>query len=184
MTTRPVRRHTDRYVQRIDGTSLPSPCLGVATDHDRLMGKRVYPHVPVEDRFWPKVDRSAGEDACWPWKASYGSAGYGQFSPDTSHRRGPKGAHRVAYELTVGPVPEGLELDHLCRNRACCNPAHLEPVTHRENVARSPVALSAINARKTHCKRGHSLSEDNVYRVKRGWRQCKTCWQMHRRKAA
>jgi uncharacterized Zn-finger protein len=86
----------------------------------------------VEERFWAKVDRR-GPDDCWPWLAGRDYLGYGAFS---RVRAKTERAHRVGYELLVGPIPEGLQLDHLCRNTSCVNPAHLEPVTNRENVIR------------------------------------------------
>jgi hypothetical protein len=103
------------------------------------------------DRFWAKVDRRA-PDECWPWLASTLPSGYGQI------RRGSTTAyaHRVAYELERGPIPYGLVLDHHCRTPACVNPAHLEPVTHRENCARG-MAPGQILARAGVCKRGHQL---------------------------
>lgn len=99
-----------------------------------------------EYRFWKKVDRSGGYDACWPWTGYIAPNGYGTRS---SHRRETRLAHRIAYQYMVSPIPAGLVLDHLCHtrdpqcadvnaclHRRCCNPAHLEPVTARENIAR------------------------------------------------
>src|ERR1017187_5210266 len=85
----------------------------------------------LADRFWPKVDRR-GPEECWPWLASKQNMGYGQVRAETE--RTMILAHRVAYELLIGPIPLGLTLDHLCRNRGCVNPTHLEPVTLRENT--------------------------------------------------
>ena len=83
-----------------------------------------------------------------------------------------KSGHREAYRLLVGPIPEGLEIDHLCRDTRCYNPAHLEPVTHRENTRRSKAAT------KTHCKRGHELKGYNLYLNPRtGHRSCRVCRQ-------
>lgn len=107
-----------------------------------------------ETKFWQRVDRG-GPDECWPWmlrlNRGYGEVGLvGRFY----HVR----PHRVAYELLVGPIPDGLVIDHLCRNRSCCNPAHLEPVTVGENIRRG---LSG-NGSKTHCLYGHPFSGDNL----------------------
>jgi hypothetical protein len=86
-------------------------------------------------RLWAAVDK-LGPDDCWEWKGARNSSGYGVI-----HFRGKtQGAHRVAYELTQGKIPEGIELDHLCRNRVCCNPVHLEPINHNENMRRVRVA--------------------------------------------
>lgn len=110
---------------------------------------------------------------CWIWTGTVGTHGYGQFKI----AGWPYAAHRFTYELMIGPIPEGLELDHLCRVTACVNPAHLEPVTGWENQMRSPVAPSAINARKTQCIHGHPFDEVNTYRPpgKPSWRMCRTC---------
>jgi hypothetical protein len=127
---------------------------------------------PLLERFWPKVDRR-GPGECWPWLAGK-SHGYGVISAGGRYgRRLP--AHRVAYEALVGPIPPGLVIDHLCRNTACCNPAHMEPVTAGENVLRG-VGPSAREARMTHCDQGHPLSGDNLYIApKTGKRNCRTC---------
>lgn len=91
--------------------------------------------VPLDERLWRRIDATVGPAACWPWGGARTAAGYGVLG------RGRRGeglayAHRVAYESRRGPIPEGLQIDHLCRNRACCNPAHMEAVTQRVNIAR------------------------------------------------
>lgn len=120
----------------------------------------------LEERFWPKVDTSAGPDGCWPWRASLNMHGYGQFTIDGCVVM----AHRIAYRLVVGPIPTGMDLDHLCRVRQCVNPAHLDPVTRAVNLQRSPLT----NAGRTHCPRGHEYTPDNTYRAN-GRRYCRTC---------
>ena len=91
-----------------------------------------------------------------------------------------KFAHRIGYEQLVGPIPKGLELDHLCRVRHCVNPDHLEPVTHKENTLRGSCP-AAVNARKTHCKRGHPLTDDNIARQsKTNARVCLKCQAVRR----
>lgn len=130
--------------------------------------------VSASERFWSKVDMR-GEDECWPWEAYVNDGGYGTFS--LTWRESPKRAHRVAYELLIGPIPDGLVLDHLCRNRRCVNPGHLEPVTHAENNRRgiSTEARRRRNAEQTHCKRGHEFTPENTYRPPVGYRVCRTC---------
>lgn len=88
--------------------------------------------------------------------------------------------HRAVYEHFVGRIPPGLTLDHLCRNRACCNPAHLEPVSVGENVLRG-VGHTARNAAKTHCDNGHEFTPENTYVYGAGWRQCLACNRARKR---
>ena len=106
---------------------------------------------------------------CWLWTGSLDGAGYGRFTVSAERRA--RQAYRIAYELFVGPIPEGLTLDHLCRVRRCVNPAHLEPVTQGVNVMRSPLSVSGRNIRKAHCPRGHAYD----YRRPDGCRRCSQC---------
>lgn len=115
------------------------------------------------DRFFAKVD--VGD--CWLWTASGNGRGYGKFHVDGTLRY----AHRWVYEQLVGPVPAGLELDHLCRVPACVNPDHLEPVTHAENMRRG----APTGRRKTHCPQGHPYAGAHLYVTPDGRRDCRTC---------
>jgi hypothetical protein len=136
-----------------------------------MHGKRI-PSERDLDRFWDKVNKQGpewGGSACWMWTACLNrkdGRGYGLFGAFGTQFL----AHRFAYEALVGPIPEGMTIDHLCRNRRCVNPAHLEPVTNEENLRRSPL----VNAQKTHCKSGHELTPDNIRPNGRG-RQCIRC---------
>lgn len=124
-------------------------------------------------RFWAKVDRRDPDD-CWVWTAATNrSGGYGRFR--VGGRAGRMvSAHRFAYERLVGPIPDGLTIDHLCRVPRCVNPKHLEPVTVRENTLRGE-SFSARNARKTHCIHGHPFDEANTIHRKGGRRECRIC---------
>lgn len=129
--------------------------------------------LSVLDRFEAKID--FGE--CWNWIAAT-THGYGVFRYEGRLRH----AHIVSWELLVGPIPEGLHIDHLCRNRACVNPDHLEPVTPRENTLRG-AGFAAIRARQTHCLRGHEYNEKNTYHhPQRGTRDCRACARERRRR--
>jgi hypothetical protein len=127
-----------------------------------------------QNRFWSYVDRSGD---CWEWKGSHSRSGYGCFCFNNKRRM----AHRIAYEYVVGAIPAGLVIDHLCRNRACVNPAHLEPVTNRENVVRGigGALLKARNASITHCPQGHEYTPDNTRLDKKRSRNCRICERAH-----
>ena len=112
--------------------------------------------MPTKVRLTDKYE-VGDESACWPWKGFYNHKGYGRFQVN-GHTIS---AHRAVYESLIGPVPEGLTLDHLCRNRACVNPQHLEPVTNKVNVLRG-TGLCATNAKKMNCPRGHPYSGNNL----------------------
>lgn len=129
------------------------------------MGKRTYP--PAVDRFWAKVQRTEG---CWEWTGSKLRSGYGQFTVDGKLMY----VHRFSYELHIGPIPDGLVIDHLCRNTSCVNPAHLEAVTDRTNILRG-TAPAARNAARTHCVHGHEFTAENTQVDRDGHRKCKTC---------
>lgn len=112
----------------------------------------------------------AMENGCVEWR---GRLNYGGYGITTVGNRSVK-AHRASYELRVGPIPTGLQIDHLCRNPACINPAHLEPVTAAENTRRALNSPTGINARKTHCIRGHEFTAENT-RIVSGRRVCRAC---------
>lgn len=132
------------------------------------------PKVP----FWEKV--AVGDpDECWPWLSYRNRGGYGCWQPRIGYK---VMAHRHAYEDKVGPIPEGLVIDHLCRNRACCNPAHMEPVTIGENVMRGET-LSAALARRTECPQGHAYTPENTKRNSGGHRECRECDKARKRRA-
>lgn len=121
----------------------------------------------AEDRFWSKVDRTGD---CWEWTASGKLAGYGHIRVNGRLWL----AHRYSWTLAGRELTEGLVLDHICDNKKCVNPDHLQQVTHRENILRG-TSPSASNSTRTHCIRGHVFDESNTYVNPRGKRLCRTC---------
>jgi hypothetical protein len=125
-------------------------------------------------RFASKVEIDP-EGGCWLWIGKLNRNGYGRFMhPDQRNIV----AHRYAYETAVGPIRDGLQLDHLCRVRRCVNPAHLEPVTQRVNLLRGDT-LTAKAAAATHCPSGHPYSGNNLYVNPKGHRFCRECHRKH-----
>lgn len=120
-------------------------------------------------RFWAKVQHS---DGCWEWQAAT-SAGYGRFGVGKKMML----AHRISYEMLVGPILDGLHIDHLCRNRLCVNPDHLQAVTHRENVLRGEAGM--IQRMRTECPYGHPYDEINTHWYQ-GRRYCRACAECRR----
>ncbi len=130
-------------------------------------------------RFWSKVDRPSPY-SCWVWEGPVTQLGYGYIAIDDRKQ----GAHIFAWVERYGPVPEGLELDHLCSNPPCANPDHLEAVTHTENVRRGRARKVTREraALRTHCKWGHDWVEENIYRSpKDGKGQCRVCTRLRAR---
>lgn len=142
--------------------------------YDRARGAakpKVRPALPNIDRFEKRVNRIPG--GCWEWVGHTNGGGYGRLAIEG---RTTVYAHRWSYEYHVGPIPDGLEIDHLCRNTLCVNPDHLEPVTPDENKRRWSESV-------THCKSGHEYTPENTYiRPGRGGKDCMECRRERDRK--
>lgn len=131
--------------------------------------------IPMAERIRRMVQLDDNE--CWVWQGRPKNSGYGQMTVRDDGAMRTILAHRASYETFVAAIPDGNQLDHLCRVRLCVNPAHLEPVTPRQNVHRSPIAPAAVNARKTHCPKGHEYTPENTSfnGPRKTWRLCRTC---------
>lgn len=140
------------------------------------MGKRGMKPRPASERFYGKYEVDA-KSGCWIWTGARGDHGYGTIG-DTPEPNKPRTllAHRLSYEMHIGPIPEGLVVDHMCNNRACVNPAHLQAITHRANIDRSPKPIVRRRL-ENRCIRGHDLTDPEVVytRPDTGRRQCKVC---------
>jgi hypothetical protein len=150
-----------------------------------VLNQKLYPGAGdvVRDplsRFWAKVDVPFTPGSCWTWTAGRNGDGYGTFGfVKADGTRTAIGAHRLAYMALVGPIPEGTEIDHLCRNRACVRPDHLEAVSHRVNILRGDCPAARIARRRT-CPQGHPYDL-----LERGrYRRCSICRRANRRPAA
>lgn len=131
------------------------------------MGRAAQPTPSTVERFWPRVRKS---EECWEWTGPRNNHGYGTLR----HNGRDALAHRVSYELNIGPIPDGLQLDHLCRNRGCVRPDHLEPVTNRENALRGEAPAIRIR-RSGACARGHEANAENRYYWPDGRSYCRVC---------
>lgn len=142
------------------------------------MARKIY---TVRERLLRLIDKDRD---CWVWTGSVSKAGYGRICISDNGSKRTRSAHRVSYETFKGEIPEGLTIDHLCKNRKCINPNHLEAVTIKENVHRGNPLWKQQMAR-THCPKGHEYTEDNIYRytTKHGGtcRNCKTCMKARTR---
>lgn len=176
-----VRRHCS--VQACD---LEPVSLGLCSKHRARLDKHGDPNVepprPVREDVWSRVDASGD---CWVWtgdkvKTKSGSC-YGLIATSNGPRRTRTGAHRFVWELLVGPIPDDLQIDHLCRNTLCVNPDHLEPVTGTVNINRMPWNSYIKNSRKTHCKQGHPFTPENTRVVRNRGRRCVICIKKNER---
>ncbi len=122
----------------------------------------------VEERFWPKIE--VADSGCWEWRGAI-SSGYGRIRIEGHTRL----AHRWAYEDAYGPVPNGLELDHLCKNTRCVRPSHLEAVSHLANMQRGDLSGNGGSKPHSHCSRGHRWTAVNSAKSHRTGRCCRIC---------
>jgi len=165
--------HSARRARRTDSGAFLAPVSKVPPLHKMLPSP-----VDKPDRVAYFLARVQKAEGCWEWQGSRSSTGYGTMhlgKRNGEHIRGEYSplAHRMAYWLWVGPIPDGLTIDHLCKNRACVNPAHLEAVTQSVNASRSDPPA-------THCPQGHEYTPENTYTHRK---RCKTCVRARQREA-
>ena len=165
--------HEPANVVKCSHSRLPPTCCSVEATATRkedgfIMPSGIYQRPSVEERFWAKVNKT---DRCWLWVGGKDRKGYGRFQLNYKSLK----AHRLAYELTMGNIPQGLTIDHLCRNHGCVKPTHLETVPNGVNVLRG-IGLTAKESRQTACKRGHPFDLFNTY-FHKGIRGCRACRQ-------
>jgi len=136
--------------------------------------------LTVVERFWAKVNKNGpvwNGTPCWVWRPPLTRKGYGVFWFNKRLEL----AHRYVYELMVGPIPDGLQIDHLCRNRACQNPAHMEVVTSGMNTLRGE-SPAIIQSRRNVCSQGHPFDLFNTFFTRSGWRRCRECYRERRKR--
>lgn len=154
--------------------------------HAQTHGNLAVPSKSPQTQFWARVDKRGPRD-CWPWKKGTNGQGYGFYTWEGKQRL----THRIAYTLTNGPIPDGLQIDHRChtpdctdhtkcRHRLCCNPVHLKAVTNAENNAADRTRRHT-GPRVTHCPKGHEYTEDNTRIGTNGYRNCRTCERARKR---
>lgn len=146
-----------------------------SSDHPPSARRTIVNVFKYEKHFLPRI--SEDQNGCWNWLGDILRNGYGRLTYQNKGRL----VHRFSYEWHVGPIPEGLQIDHLCRNRHCCNPQHLEAVTPRVNTLRGHTIVAA-NAAKTVCPLGHPLSGDNLYLKPGRHRICIACRKLQSKK--
>lgn len=169
---------------QIDGCSSHVHARGLCNKH-YIRWRKVNPGLakrrPWDEAFWARVDKN-GPGGCWLWTGHLQPSGYARTRTPSGSSRA---VHLIVYEMLVGPIPHGMQIDHVCHTRACnggsscahrrcCNPQHLQPVTPLQNLARSSNFI-ATNLMTSHCPRGHPYSGENLRVNSRGARECRTC---------
>lgn len=172
------RKYADnRGACSIQGCAAKARCQTLCDKHYTRLRQHGDPHIilvrrawTIGERFEADIDRS-GPTSCWIWRGPHDGNGYGRLY--IAHGKF-LSVHRYAYEQRFGAIPDGLDLDHICRVKDCANPDHLQAVSHAENCLRG-IGVHAQNARKTHCKWGHKFDDENTARTPEGFRKCKAC---------